>query len=182
LVSKFEGIGDRYFDPILAFILLGILNGLQQISEAIRPSIWRQVLIVTPLIFLVMSNNFHPADLLRNPGKINYPPERQLWKDIDKIQWTQSSSHFYSDGSYAGGGFVHQIYSGKLQSILWDPNVLRDPEKLMYILSNGVNPFILVVKNGPDATILDEMMTNGAVPLEKISFPDTGFGLYYLKK
>jgi hypothetical protein len=58
--------------------------------------------------------------------------------------------------------------------------VLRDPEILRTILSNGVNPFILVRERGYEAGILNEMDASGAVPLERILFDDTGFALYYL--
>jgi hypothetical protein len=177
-----ETIGERYFVPVLALLILGVLNGLQQVSASVRPQWGRQALLASPVLFLVLSGMFSPPDLSVLAGTINYPRERQLWSEINSIDWTRSSSYFYSDGSYSAGGYIHQIFSGKPQGILWDPNVLRDPEILRHILSNGVNPFILVTETGYEAGILNEMSASGAVPLERILFHDTGFALYYLSR
>ena len=50
------------------------------------------------------------------------------------------------------------------------------------MLTGGVNPFILVVADGEDTQLLDKMNASGDVALDKITFSDTGFVLYYLKK
>jgi hypothetical protein len=60
--------------------------------------------------------------------------------------------------------------------------VLRDPETLRHILTNGVNPFIVVKEDGYEAGILNEMNASGVVPLERILFHGTGFALYYLRR
>jgi hypothetical protein len=181
LVTANENIGFRYFSPVLAFLLLGMLNGLQQVSQAVRSRLWRPLIVAAPLFFLVASTSFHPADLLKNIGKINYPPERQLWQALNKLSWVQSSSFFYSDEGYAAGGYIHQIFSGRPQGILWDPAVWKDPLKITDILSRGNDPFILVTLGSPESQTLDEMISSGVVYLEKIPFPDTGFVLYRLK-
>jgi hypothetical protein len=181
-VTAIGNIGTRYFSLVLAFLLLGMLNGLQQASQAVRPGLWRQFLLAAPLFFLAASNAFPPADQFQSLGRIKYPPERRLWSEIENIEWTHSSSFFYSDGGYAAGGYVHQIFSGKPQAILWDPAILKDPQKIIGLLSRGKNPFILVTIRSPESRTLDEMISSGVVSLEKISFPDTGFVLYRLKK
>jgi hypothetical protein len=134
------------------------------------------------LLLLVLSNTFSPPDLAAFSGTINYPTERQLWSEINSIDWTRFSSCFYSDTSYSAGGYIHQIFSGRPQGIIWAPNVLRDPEILTHILSTGVNPFILVTENGYEAGILNEMSASGAVPMERILFEDAGFALYTLRR
>ncbi|MGD0611498.1 MAG: hypothetical protein ABSB41_08260 [Anaerolineales bacterium] len=181
-ITTSQPIGARYFSPILAFLLLGVLNGLQQISEFVRPRLWRQVLLVVPLVFLVFTNGFSPTSFFRSVGKINYPQERRLWSALDKINWTHSASFFYSDEGYAAGGYIHQIFSGKPQGILWDSNVVKDPQKIKRLLSAGVRPFLLVTENGPDARIFDGMISSGRLSLERISFPDAGYVLYDLGK
>jgi hypothetical protein len=179
-VTKTENIGARYFSPVFALLILGILNGLQQIGESVRPRLWRQLLLAVPLVFLALSPEFSLTGMFQNMGRINYPVERQLWSEIDKISWTQSSSFFLSDEGYSAGGFRHQVFSGKPQGILNDVNMLRNPETVHDILSHGVHPFILVIANGPHAQILDEIVAGRAILLEKLSFPDEGFVLYYL--
>jgi hypothetical protein len=181
-VTATENIGLRYFSPVLAFLLLGMLNGLQQASQAARSRIWRQIIYAAPLFFLVTSTSFNPADMLKNMGKINYPPERQLWQTLNKLSWIQSSSFFYSDDGFAAGGYIHQIFSGKPQGILWAPAIWKDPQKIKNILSRGNNPFILVTIESSESKKFDEMISSGVVSLEKISFPDTGFVLYHLKR
>jgi hypothetical protein len=181
-VTTNENIGFRYFSPVLAFLLLGMLNSLHQISQSIRPFIWRQLLLATPLFFLAISTSFKPADMFKNLGKINYPPERQLWQELNKLDWIQSSSFFYSDDGYAAGGFIHQIFSGRPQGILWDKSILNDPQKIVFLLSRGTNTFILVTVNSPESHVFDGMITTGVAPLEKIPFADTGYILYLLRK
>lgn len=181
-VTANENISARYFSPVLAFLLLGMLNGLQQASQAVRSRIWRQFLLAAPLFFLALSIAFPPAGLFQSLGRINYPPERRLWSEIGNIEWTHSSSFFYSDDGYAAGGYKHQIFSGRPQGILWDPAILKDPQKIISLLSRGKNPFILVTIGSPESQMLDEMISTGVVSLEKISFLDTGFLLYRLKK
>ena len=181
-VTANENIGLRYFSPVLAFLLLGMLNGLQQVSQAIRSQIWRQIIYAAPLFFLVTSTSFNPTDMLKNMGKINYPPERQLWQTLNKISWVQSSFYFYSDDGFAAGGYIHQIFSGRPQGILWDPAIWKDPQKIMGLLSRGENPFILVTIGSPESQMLDEMISSGVAPLEKISFPDTGYVLYHIRR
>lgn len=181
-VTSTENIGLRYFSPVLAFLLLGMLNGLQQASQAVQSRIWRQLLLAAPLFFLAISLEFPPADLLQSLGKINYPPERRLWSEIGNIEWTHSSSFFYSDDGFSAGGYKHQIFSGRPQGILWDPAIWKDPQKITSILSRGNNPFILVTIGSPESKKLDEMISSNAVSLEKISFPDTGFVLYHLER
>jgi hypothetical protein len=181
-VTANENISARYFAPVLAFLLLGMLNGLQQASQAVRSRIWRQLLLAAPLFFLAISNAFPPAGLFQSMGRINYPPERQLWSEIGNIEWTHSSSFFYSDDGYAAGGYIHQIFSGRPQGILWDPAILKDPQKIIGLLSRGKDPFILVTIGSPESKKLDEMISSGIIPLEKISFSDTGFVLYHLRR
>jgi hypothetical protein len=180
LVATVEPIRGRYFSPVLVFLLLGVLNGTQQAADLARPPFLRQAVSWMPLLLLAAGAVVDPADFLPSVGHVSYPRERQLWREIDSIEWTRSSSHFYSDAAYTAGGTLHQIFSGRPQGFLWDPNVLRDPEILRTILSNGVNPFILVRERGYEAGILNEMDASGAVPLERILFDDTGFALYYL--
>jgi hypothetical protein len=181
-VTANENIGARYFSPVLAFLLLGLLNGLQQASHAVRSRIWRQVIYAAPLFFLVISTSFLPGEMLKYSGKINYPPERQLWQKLNQLGWVQSSSFFYSDDGFAAGGYIHQIFSGKPQGILWDPAIWNDPQKITDILSRGNNPFILVTIGSPESNKFDEMISSGVVPLEKISFPDAGFVLYHIQR
>jgi hypothetical protein len=181
-VAANENIGFRYFSPVLAFLILGMLNGLQQASQAVRSHLWRQVLLAAPLLFLALSIEFPPSNLLKSLGRINYPPERQLWREIGNIGWTHSSSFFYSDDGFTAGGYIHQIFSGRPQGILWDPAILKDPQKIMGLLSRGESPFILMTLDSPESKHLDEMISSSVVSLEKIPFPDTGFVLYRLKE
>jgi len=44
-------------------------------------------------------------------------------------------------------------------------------------LSRGNHPFIIVTQNGLDAGILEGIIANKAIPLKKISFPETGYEL-----
>jgi hypothetical protein len=180
LVTNMQSIGDRIFSPVLAFTVLGLVNGLQQAVDIARPRVLKQALSALPLVALVAAGTFSSPELWQSLGNVNYPRERQLWSEINSIDWTRSSSYFYSDGSYGAGGYIHQIFSGRPQGIIRDPNVLRDPEMVHNILSNGVNPFILVTESGYEAGILNEMSASGAVPLERMLFHDTGFALYYL--
>ena len=182
IVASNENIGARYFSPVLAFLLFGILNATQQISQSVRTSMWKQLILVTPLFFLFFSTSFNPGKMLNNIGNINYPIERQLWQKLNKLDWIQSSSFFYSDDAYNAGGFIHQILSGKPQGILWDRDFLKNPQGVTDLLSRGTNPFILVTIDSPESRILDEMVASGAVPLEKILFLETGYLLYRIRE
>jgi hypothetical protein len=182
LVTKIEPIRWRLFSPILAFAILGMLNGVQHASESIRLRRWNLVVAVTPLVFLLLSGPFSITDFLHSAGQVNYPVERQLWNEINKIDWTHSSSYFYSDFAYGSDGYLHQIFSNKLQGLLWDQNAVRNPIIIQHILSDGINPFLVVTENGPDAVILDKMVMRGSLSLEKITFQDTGFVLYFLPR
>ena len=182
LVTKIEPIRWRLFSPILAFVMLGMLNGVQHAGESVRLHKWRQVIALVPLVFLLLSGPFTIPDFLQSAGKVNYPVERQLWIEIDQIAWTRSASYFYSDYSYSSDGYLHQIFSNKPQGLFWDQNAVRNPEIIQHILTDGVNTFLVVTENGRSATALDKMTQNGTLPLQKIVFPDTGFALYYLPK
>jgi len=182
IVASNENIGARYFSPVLAFLLLGILNATQQISQSVRTSIWKQLILATPLLFLFFSTSFNPGKMLNNIGNIHHPIERQLWQKLNKLDWIQSSSFFYSDDAYNAGGFIHQIFSGKPQGILWDRDLLKDPQRVTDLLSRGTNPFILVTIDSPESRILDEMISSGAIPLEKILYLDTGYLLYRIRR
>ena len=177
-----ETVGVRYLAPVLALLILGVLNGLQHASEWVKPRLGRVALLASPLLLLVLSNTFSPPDLAAFSGTINYPTERQLWSEINSIEWTRFSSCFYSDTSYSAGGYIHQIFSGRPQGILWDAEMLRDPEMLRHILTTCPNAFILVTEDGYEAGILNEMSVSGAVPLERVLFEDAGFALYTLRR
>jgi hypothetical protein len=180
--TSIEPVGFRYFTPVLAFLVLGLLNGIQQISQSVRSLVWRQLILAAPVFFLAISPSFHPQDMLKNLGRINYPPERQLWQQLNQLDWVRSATYFYSDTGYYAGGFVHQIFSGKPQRIFWDPAVANDPQKLMGLLSGAGSAFILVTINSSESQILDKMITQDGFPVEKITFPDSGYILYHLKK
>ena len=102
--------------------------------------------------------------------------------EFNKLDWILSSSFFYSDDGYAAGGFIHQIFSGRPQGILWDQTILNDPQKIVELLSRGTNTFILVTINSPEFHSFDEMIASGVAPLEKITFAETGYILYHLRK
>jgi hypothetical protein len=108
-----------------------------------------------------------------DPGGINYPTERNLWRDIHELEWTRSATHFYSDRD-----FVHQVFAGIPQRIIWEPSVLRDPGAVAAFLGSGENPFFLLREGIWEAGRLEEMMASGQVPLEKIEFSRYGFVLY----
>ena len=182
LVTNISSIRERLFSPILAFLVLGIIDGIQCAVETPKLRKWGYAFTVVPLVFLFLTSTFSPSYFFQSIGKVNYPVEKQLWGEINKIEWTRTSSYFYSDSAYVAGGYIHQLYSGKLQGVIWNPQVLQDPDTVNHMLTRGVNPFILVTDHGADAGMLDDMDAKGDLPLEKISFPDTGFALYYLKK
>jgi hypothetical protein len=182
LTTSIDPVGFRFFTPVLAFLILGMLNGVQQISQSIRPFLWRRLLLVAPLFFLAISTSFQPLEMLKNLGRINYPPERQLWQELDKLDWVRSAAYFYSDTGYYAGGFVHQIFSGKPQVIFWDPNVVNDPQNVISLLTGADSPFILVTIKSRESHMLDEMITQNVVPLEEITFTDTGYIAYHLNQ
>ncbi len=179
-VTRNEPIGGRYFSPILGLLFLGMLNGLQQVSESFRPGVWRQSFLAVPLVLLLLSGSFPPSGLIQGIGKVNFPRERQLWREIDGIAWTHSSSFFYSDSGYGMLGYLHEIFSGKPQGVIHSKIATLTPGNVERILSRGINPFILVIESGPEARTLDGMVASESIPLEKISFPDVGFVLYRL--
>jgi hypothetical protein len=182
LVTNISPVRDRLFSPILAFLVLGIIDGIQCAVETPRLRKWGYAFTVVPLIFLFLTSTFSPSYFFQSIGKVNYPVEKQLWGEINRIDWTHTSSYFYSDRAYLAGGYIHQLYSGRPQGVIWNPEVLNDPGIVNHMLTGGVNPFILVTEHGADALMLDNMNASGNLPLEKISFSDTGFALYYLKK
>jgi hypothetical protein len=182
LVTNIQQVGVRFFVPILAFIILGMVNGVQSLIELPGLRRWAIPLSAAPLIFLVLAGSFSPLVFIQTLGKINYPVEKQLWSEINQLGWTHTSSYFYSDYAYAAGGYIHQLFSNRPQGVIWDPKVLQNPKTVRQMLSAGVNPFILVTESGDDARMLDDLMAGGSLPMQKIDFTDTGFILYYLKK
>jgi hypothetical protein len=182
LVAHVTDVRERLFNPILAFLVFALLNGAARAVESISNRGWKIVLQLVPLTFLVFGGVYSPTEFVDTAGTVNYPRERQLWSELAKIDWIHTASYFYTDDAYGAGGYIHQIFAGIPQGLLWDPNIVRDAKVIRNILSDGVNPFIIVRENGPDDTIFDRMSARGTLPMEKITFQDVGFVLYTLPR
>jgi hypothetical protein len=173
LASEISSLGHRLLAPSIALLALATFHGLQAGMDAIPRRKWAPAMLLLPLSFLALGRNVAASELLLIPGGINYPVERNLWQDLHELEWTRSSTHFYSDRD-----FVHQVFAGIPQRIIWDNSVLRDPGAVAAFLGRGENPFFLLREGIWEAGRLEEMMASGQVPLEKIDFSRYGFVLY----
>jgi hypothetical protein len=174
LASQVSDLGARLLSPTIALLILTTLHGLQTAWESLSPRRWSLALLLLPFGFLALGRDIVPGELLSVPGRVNYPVEMGLWRELHGIEWIQSSTHFYSDRD-----FVHQIFAGIPQRIFWDTSVLRDAQAVRALLATGRAPFILLRQGSWEAGAVEELMASGQVPLEKITFPRYGFVLYY---
>jgi hypothetical protein len=173
LASEISSLGHRLLAPSVALLALATFHGVRAGMAAIPRRKWAPAMLLLPLTFLALGRNVAASELLLDPGGINYPTERNLWRDIHELEWTRSATHFYSDRD-----FVHQVFAGIPQRIIWEPSVLRDPGAVAAFLGSGENPFFLLREGIWEAGRLEEMMASGQVPLEKIEFSRYGFVLY----
>jgi hypothetical protein len=176
LIATIQPAGLRYLSPALAFGILGILSGLQHAIESLRPRRWAPVLLVLPLAFLALSNSVSFGDVHWNTGKVNFPVERQLWKELDSVEWIHSSTHFYADSYY------HQIFCYIPQGMIWESAVLEDADRLRDLLSRGQNPFILLRASSGESTIVENTISTGDIKLKRMTFPELDYVLYYLQE
>lgn len=174
LASEISGLGDRLLSPTIALAALASLHGLQTAADSLAPRRWAAVLLLLPFAFLALGRDIVPRELLSYPGRINYPIERSLWRELHELDALRSSTHFYSDRD-----FVHQVFAGIPQRIVWDTRILRDPAAVDTLLASGEGPFILLREGSWEAGAVEELMASGQVPLEKIAFQRYGFVLYY---
>ena len=173
-VTRVSAVHFRLLSPAIVLGILVILNGVQA-GVGYEPSrAWRQLLYALPISYLVLASVISVELLVPGRFTISYPRERQLWLNIRELGILDQSSHFYSDGI-----FEHQIFAGIPQRIFWDPEMVEDAAAVNDLLASGRNPFILFQNWGPEAKALDELIANGAVKLQMVEFPASGFTLYY---
>jgi hypothetical protein len=174
LASQISELGGRLLTPTLAVLILVVLHGVQTAVECVSPRRWAHLVALLPLAFVILGRSSVPGEWLSYPGRINYPVEMGLWRELHEIEWTQSSTHFYSDRD-----FNHQVFSGIPERILWDTAILRDPAAVRSLLESGHHPFFLLRAGSWEAGRLEELMASGQVALEKIDLPRYGFTLYF---
>jgi hypothetical protein len=176
LIATIQPAGPRYLSPALAFGMLAILCGLQHVIESLRPRRWAHVLLVLPLAFMALSDSISVSDVHWNTGKVNFPIERQLWKELDNVDWIQSSTHFYTDV------YHHQIFFYIPQGMIWESGVLEDADRLHDILSRGHKPFILLRASSRKSILVENMISTGNIKLNRMTFPELDYVLYYLQE
>ena len=173
LASQISDLGGRLLSPTIALMILAALHGVQTTLESLSPRKWAPAVLLLPFVFLVLGEDIVPGELLSFPGRVNYPVEMGLWRELHQIEWVQQSTHFFSDRD-----FVHQIFAGMPERIFWDTSVLRDPQAVGALLGTGRGPFILLRRGSWEAGAVEELMASGQVPLEMTTFPEYGFVLF----
>jgi hypothetical protein len=173
LASEISGLGHRLLSPSIALFALATLHGFQSALDALAKRRWAPALLILPLAFLAGARGILPGELLSAPRSVNYPIEMELWRELRDQDVIQGSSHFYSDRD-----FIHQIFAGIPQRILWDASILRDTGAVAALLGSGERPFFLVRAASWEAGRLEELMASGELPLEAIAFSEYGFKLY----
>jgi hypothetical protein len=168
------------FDPldarltILPFTLgiFVLLNGLFLLKDRIVRKEWRWAFLLLPWFFMLTSKSF---DINQNVSwEVNYPKEREVWKHIFKQEQFKNSSHFYSDLS-----FIHQVYAGIPQRIIWEKDSVATVDQIRELLTRGRSPFFLLDK-GSDLHRLMEAHRHRVAFLQKEeSMEQYGYILYY---
>lgn len=174
LFARIDVVGARLLSPAVVLGLLVTLHAIQVAFNSWSPLLWRYGLLLLPMLFLVLGKNIKLVDFSLSEIGLNHPAERQLWNEIRELEQFKESTHFYSDPI-----FEHQIYAGIPQRIIWDHDLIRDPEVLSDLLSRGKQPFILLSFNSPEAIQLAEILAVVPLELSRIEFPNSKYVLYY---
>jgi hypothetical protein len=173
LASEISGLGDRLLSPTIALAALASLHGLQTAVDSLAPRRWAAVLLLLPFAFLALGRDIVPRELLSYPGRINYPIERSLWRELHELDALRSSTHFYSDRD-----FVHQVFAGIPQRIVWDTGILRDPAAVDRFRERE-GPFILLGRRVGGWGVSERWPPAGS--LEKIAFQRYGLSSTILR-
>lgn len=173
-VVRISTVHFRLLSPAIALGILVVLNGVKAGIGYEYSRAWRKMLYALPIGYLALASSVSAGLLVPGRFAISYPRERQLWTDIKELGIVNMSSHFYSDGI-----FEHQIFVDIPQRIFWGPEVVENAAAVNNLLASGQNPFILFQNWGPEAKALDEHIASGAVKLNVVEFPTSGFTLYY---
>ena len=130
-------------------------------------------LLANPKFFYLRSRlEFYPS--------IRSPIERELWAEIREKSVVKNASFFYSNYN-----FIHQVFSGKTQRIIWDgvENLKNlspaSQQKILEKMKSSAKPFLLVELNSELRRFADTKV--GAWGLERLDLSRYGFFLYSFK-
>lgn len=133
------------------------------------------------VLLALMGNphSFAAVPRMRLAPRINIPAEARLWPRIRDLEPVRRAAYFYSDDD-----FTHQVFSGKLQRILWSGAAgfgegdSSQQACLAGLRPDGGHPFFLFQERSAGLiAVLEKQMA--AAGLRKREFPDLGFRLYY---
>jgi hypothetical protein len=103
--------------------------------------LWRRghlIMAALPFLFILIGKHVSLPRLPPTLGPVQQPPEAQFWVVLQTGGITAGSTHFYSDYN-----FIHQVYAGIPQRILWDEATYSTPEALVHLMSLGARPFFV---------------------------------------
>ncbi len=184
LIAMFSTIGslirpdmeqERLLATIYLLFFLWLIMALRVLPKKAQ--------IAGVLALLLMFGNiqsFYLRGRLRFVPQISYPAEYRLWSHLRDLEPIRRASHFYSDY-----GFIHQVFSGKLQRILWEgaqefgEDGAQQAARLRELLSQGSHPFFLVRESS--TALIGVLNTQGAtVGLRPMGLKGFGFEVYSL--
>ncbi|NUM87725.1 MAG: hypothetical protein HUU37_00835 [Bdellovibrionales bacterium] len=132
LVFAVTPLDDRYISPTYLFFIFLLGTASHGLCRG-RLAHFSLAAVVFAQVALV------PVRAIRNFRDWNEPPQRELWARLSDMDCCMGASHFYSDDDW-----VHQVFAGFPQRIVFEDMPARMPEKLRGLWAVGRNPFWVV--------------------------------------
>lgn len=159
ILTRIDPPGHRLLSPLILIGIFSLFVSLKLITEYfVKAKFFRIIQYGIPILLIAVSLLIYKYPQAPSKISINKPVEELLWSGIKKQTFYNSASHFYS--SY---NFVHQIYAGKHQVIIWE-DAYNDIHLQRKLINLGDSPFFIVDLNDSTKEYLDLIQsyeTNG---------------------
>lgn len=175
LVTHFNLLDDRLLAPSIACGTITAMHALHLLGRRIIWPYGRMLAATLPFLFLLVSRHIAPPKLPPAYWHLRQPPEEALWASLREDDIASGSSHFYSD--YL---FIHQVYAGMPQRILWDVDTYSTPEALQKLTGLGTRPFFVFREGSREHEVFRAAWTEDAVGLEEYGYPNAKTLVYAL--
>lgn len=158
----------------LSYLLFFVL-----VHQCLNSLSGKRIVVSTVLILALVGN--YPAFSFRSRAhflpRIYEPVERGLWKEMVALEVVRRAKFFYTDYD-----FVHQLFSGKIQRVLWrhEQGFISNSDVLEFrnLLQKEGDPFFLVRSQSVGLVSSLRKLSKEAGLLE-MTFPKYGYHLFY---
>jgi len=133
-----------------SYLMFGIalLSALSLVAVSRPP--YTKILLLLPFVYLGTNPSFRNPLPEFNLSRIEPPKHEELWKELNRMEELEDSSHFYTDID-----FLHQLFCAKPHKIVWNSNYADTAEKTGWLLHYGLNPFFVVAKENDLVPLLE---------------------------